>query len=65
MPISAIMHCIIGDAATSAERWIKVRGFKAVRDPTRGGGDLARSEVCYCRKIKGAPIGSALCILRP
>jgi hypothetical protein len=50
MPISAIMHCIIGDAATSAERWIKVRGFKAVRDLTRGGADLARCEVSAAAK---------------
>jgi hypothetical protein len=40
MPISAIMHCIIGDGATPAERWLKVRRFKAVRDPTCGGADL-------------------------
>jgi hypothetical protein len=40
MPISAIMHCIIGGAATSAKRCLKVRGFKAVREPTCGGADL-------------------------
>jgi hypothetical protein len=58
MPISAIMHCIIGDAATPAERWVKVRRFKAVRDPARGGADLARCEVSVAAKQKALRSGA-------